>query len=649
MFSFSKKTCHFFGAALGALFGLLASPALASSVFVTNTNDSGAGSLRQAILDANSLGGSDTIFFSSSIDGGTITLLSNLPALTDLADFSILTPTSITITGGNFALDQNLPIGAAGLVAFDGAFSSTGSLTMQSNFRFLLNGISSSYAGGMTVFDGELIIGDVAHSTAVFGDGTNTTTLLGGTLSGHGTVNMNVTNNSGTVSPGSGTIGTLAVGGNYVQGSGATLAITVSPTTASKLAVAGTAALDGRLVVTFNPGTYVAKTFTVLTAGTVTGTFSSVNLTAPAGLAVSALNYNPTSVTFDVLASATQTDVFSTFAFPTISAAHQAGETIFDHLGGVGGGTQNNPMSFASLTQKGVALEENTQGLNHLVKGLPNAMKQYGGWFKATGNLASLESSGAGSGYDSETGGFMFGVDREVEKGLRIGAAGGYEHTSITATNSASTGGESNTGRFGLYGSKELDDNISVHARLGYALHMIDTERLETNNGLIGRSSHDGHEFSSGLQLSKKINMHGYTFTPKAGLSYVLLAEDGYTETGAGIFNATVSDKDTHSLRLITGLTVARPTTIREWDVTPEARIKYSYETLDAISATTGTVLGTGFSSKGVTPSSHMLAIGFGTSVKLDETVDAFGSYDVNLPTGNTFEQTFALGVKMKF
>ncbi|MEX0879781.1 MAG: IPT/TIG domain-containing protein [Thermoanaerobaculia bacterium] len=63
---------------------LAASPLAAATFTVTNTNDSGAGSLRQAILDANATPGADTISF--NIPGAgvhTITPASDLPQITD--------------------------------------------------------------------------------------------------------------------------------------------------------------------------------------------------------------------------------------------------------------------------------------------------------------------------------------------------------------------------------------------------------------------------------------------------------------------------------------------------------------------------------------------------------------------------------------
>ena len=66
--------------------------AYGASFTVTNTNDSGPGSLRQAILDANALGGTDTIAFNitttdpgyiTSTDSFRIQPLSALPTITD--------------------------------------------------------------------------------------------------------------------------------------------------------------------------------------------------------------------------------------------------------------------------------------------------------------------------------------------------------------------------------------------------------------------------------------------------------------------------------------------------------------------------------------------------------------------------------------
>ncbi len=74
--------------ALAAILALSAhggiTPAYAATFTVTNTNDSGAGSLRQAILDANASGGTDTIAFNIPGAGPhTIQPTSVLPNITD--------------------------------------------------------------------------------------------------------------------------------------------------------------------------------------------------------------------------------------------------------------------------------------------------------------------------------------------------------------------------------------------------------------------------------------------------------------------------------------------------------------------------------------------------------------------------------------
>src|SRR5262245_50057137 len=100
------KAGHWFGIrlalllilTLGTLGGQPPGPVLAATLTVTNTNDSGAGSLRQAILDSVNGG---TIMFNPALAVQPITLPSNLTINKDLTfDGSGLSP-QVTISGGN--------------------------------------------------------------------------------------------------------------------------------------------------------------------------------------------------------------------------------------------------------------------------------------------------------------------------------------------------------------------------------------------------------------------------------------------------------------------------------------------------------------------------------------------------------------------
>ena len=69
------NSSHSFGSFLMAL--LLATSLRAATFTVTNTNDSGPGSLRQAVADAALLAGPDTIVFAPALSGQTILLTTN--------------------------------------------------------------------------------------------------------------------------------------------------------------------------------------------------------------------------------------------------------------------------------------------------------------------------------------------------------------------------------------------------------------------------------------------------------------------------------------------------------------------------------------------------------------------------------------------
>lgn len=145
----------------GAVIYLLTSfvPSIYAATFtVTNHNDSGPGSLRQAILAANSFGGG-IIRFSNVT--GVISVASNLPSLTGTVSITGPGPQLLTVSGSNqsrvFAIDVGANVQLTGLTIADGKTTNNvhgagifnqGTLAV-SNCQVLRNTAIGRFGGGI--------------------------------------------------------------------------------------------------------------------------------------------------------------------------------------------------------------------------------------------------------------------------------------------------------------------------------------------------------------------------------------------------------------------------------------------------------------------------------------------------------------------
>ena len=159
-----------------------------ATLIVTNTNDAGAGSLRQAVMDANaSVLVADTIVFAGGLAGQTITLTSGELVLSDDVTFdgdaNGDNKADITISGNN----------ASRIFSLSGVGTDVDllSLTLTNGFSSAGGGaIYASFGGSLAIFDST-----ITNSVAKYG---------GGILSGSATTlnNSLVSNNTATSSGG---------------------------------------------------------------------------------------------------------------------------------------------------------------------------------------------------------------------------------------------------------------------------------------------------------------------------------------------------------------------------------------------------------------------------------------------------------------
>ncbi len=181
-------------------------------------------------------------------------------------------------------------IGTGGITGGTGTFTNACTILVDASRKFTRTAGLLQSAGATTVH-GELEL-----------SGTNVLEIAGGVLNGTGLVDCDVLISGGAVEPGA-SVGQLAVEGKYTQANGGRLVAELGGTGTGGveydlITVTGVAALGGQLRLEAVNG-YVPQmgdTFTVLTAGSVSGRFSSV---VPCG--TYKVSYTPTSVVVEVV------------------------------------------------------------------------------------------------------------------------------------------------------------------------------------------------------------------------------------------------------------------------------------------------------------------------------------------------------------
>ncbi len=680
---------------------------LDTSTNIFSSNITGGGSLTTKGLVT--LAGTDNNYLgTTTVSSGTLSLTGNITHKNSLivasgATFDMSSATEnqsfLDISGaGNINLGANtLTISSADDKTFSGNISGTdGSFVKQGTGLLVFNG-TGTYSGTTTVSGGTLEVGDSSHSSAsITGD---LTLNADATLKGHGSINGNVTNTGGNLSPG-GSIGTLTINGDYSQNSLSTLTIELNNTPEnSKLVVNGTAHLAGTLVLSPSDGHYSrGVVYTILTADAIDGIFDNIiNNNSNAVKLVT--TYNSDSVT---------ETVYSTNFSSIASGSNQNNlATVIDNLSTIiSSGNFNSTLnsladlsttasqvsalnqlntnlasasSVASINNSKMVISGIKSHLNHSVSsnsfklnldndnitGLNSGdssnykLNDLSFWFEAIGNATSLKSHSNISGQDINSGGSLFGIEKDFDQNkeniLGVAFAATYSSSGMNNVNQSAL---SNNYLLSVYGLKQIN-KFNFDGSLLFGYNNSDTKRYINFLNKTARGSHDGYNigFDSGISymFDPYKDLH---IIPRLGFSYIHDNQDSYTETGADGANLNIGNVSKNRLESSIGSRFISSFKIPQGKnsystIEPQAYVGYTHNFLNADYTNTNSFSGvnsSSFQTKGNGIGNNIANLGLGINYipASQANLNIYLNYENNV-NNNMIDQNVTGGFKLSW
>ncbi|MBR1228712.1 autotransporter domain-containing protein [Bradyrhizobium sp. AUGA SZCCT0176] len=513
-------------------------------------------------------------------------------------------------------------------------------------------------------------------------------TVSGGTLSGTGTVG-NTLVSGGTFAPGSGTPGSsMTVSGTLGFNAAAAYAININPTTSSFANVSGVATLGGATVnANFATGSYIAKQYTILTAGSVSGTFNPTvaNTNLPANFH-DTLSYDATHAYLNLILSFTtpasgtlngnQNNVanalinsfnsnggipltFATLSAPALSQASgqpgastsQAGITgvgqfingVFDGAFGDGPGQggatgfaqeEDNANAYSARRKLSREAKEAYAAVTPRDRRAPSFEQRWAVWASAYGGNSRVNGDTA-AGTNSTTNrvfgavaGASYHFTPDTQAGFSLGGAG----SSFDIANGFG-GGRADAFNAAVY-AKHNWGAAYVAGLLGYSWQDATTDRTVTIAGVDKlHASFQAQALATRLEGGWRYATPMAGITPYAALQTTTFYLPSYGETatsGSNTFALNYASKSVTATRSELGAKFDKATPVQGGVFTLKARAAWAHDwnTDRSATATFQTLPGATFSVNGALPSADAALASLGAEMKWHNGWTVAGRFD---------------------
>jgi len=252
----------------------------------------------------------------------------------------------------------------------------------------------------------------------------------------------------------------------------------------------------------------------------------------------------------------------------------------------------------------------------------------------------------------STTGAVTIGADYKITKHWLVGAAFAYGRTNATLDTIGSKA-RVNTYSPGVYTSFS-NKGWYANALGSYGFADYSQHRAVAIPGFAGtaNSSPGGSQIVGDIDGGYDFHRGNWTFGPTAGVQYVHLDVDGYTETGLPGANLTVNENQSDSLRSLFGGRLSYAMKSSGTIFTPHLSASWQHEFLAQSRGVTSQFNGLGAGSFTVNtpnPSRDSALADVGLDAEINHTVTLFVDYAVQAGQSNYFGQSVQGGVKIGF
>ncbi|MDF2447053.1 MAG: outer rane autotransporter [Moraxellaceae bacterium] len=264
-------------------------------------------------------------------------------------------------------------------------------------------------------------------------------------------------------------------------------------------------------------------------------------------------------------------------------------------------------------------------------------------WIKPFLGKATQDSVSGVDGYDVDSTGFVIGLDGDVTDAWRVGVAVASSQSDVEGDKAEL---DVKSTQFTLYGSYALSDTAALDLNLDHVSTGVDGTRRVALVNSTARSSYDGSQFAFGATLSNRVAMGEHAFIPALQARFQRVSLDGYTETGAGVYDLTVQSSNESSLLWAAEgafeFAVGKGTLL--------ANAGLGYDSLDATSLTATLNGGSGptFVSNGIKPDSTVVTGGVGYRYVTAKALEINVAYDLE-SRGDFEAQTASVKFKLPF